>query len=332
MSSTMSASPTPLDAGSGVVCSCGGAAPGAAVYGTSRNGIRYLLRRCVRCGRLLLDPKPEPEALAKAYDDEYYGAGARKFLGPIEAALDWFRSARARRVDKLTALPSDGRRRRVLDVGCGDGGFLAALAARGWECHGSELSVVTAQRAAHRTGLDIHAGSLDSAAFPPGSLDAASIWHVLEHLEDPDRVLRDCARWLIPGGLLLIAVPNVASWQARLFRGAWFHLDPPFHLYHFDPHSLAHALAQAGFEVTTVSHFGWQYNPYGIVQSLLNALGFPRDELYDSLKGNRSLWGSPARVGQALAAGVALPVALVISLLESIAGAGGTIDMCARRR
>jgi SAM-dependent methyltransferase len=332
MSSATSAQPTPMYAGARVACSCGGVALGASVYDTSHNGTRYLLRPCLRCGRLLLDPKPEPEALAKAYDDEYYGAGARKFLRPVEAGLDWFRAARARRVDALTPVPSDGRRRRALDIGCGDGGFLAALAERGWECHGTELSPVTAQRAADRTGLEIRAGRLDSSAFAPGSLDAVSIWHVLEHLDDPDRVLRECARWLAPGGVLLVAVPNVASWQARLFRGHWFHLDPPFHLYHFDTDSLGRTLADAGFEVAAVNHFAWQYNPYGIVQSLLNALGFPRDELYGALKGNRSLWGSPARIAQAITAAVALPAAVALSWLEGVCGAGGTIDIYARRR
>lgn len=331
MRSATSPQPTPMDADARVVCSCGGAALGAALYNTGRHGTRYLLRPCLRCGRWVLDPKPRPEALAQAYDDAYYGAGARKFLRPIEAGLDWFRSARARRVDALTPARPDGRPRRVLDVGCGDGGFLAGLASRGWECHGSELSPVTAQRAASRTGLEIHAGNLDSEAFAPGSLDAVSIWHVLEHLDDPDRVLRDCALWLAPGGLLLIAVPNVASWQARVFRGHWFHLDPPFHLYHFDPRSLEHALADAGFEITAVNHFGWQYNPYGIVQSLLNALGFPRDELYDVLKGNRSVW-SMRRVLQAIVTALALPPALALALIESMAGAGGTIDVCAHRR
>jgi SAM-dependent methyltransferase len=312
-------------------CPCGGGALGPSVYATVRGASRFGLRPCLRCGRLVLDPPPDDVALAAAYDRAYYGIGARKFLQPIESGLDLFRGDRARALDALVP-PDAGRKRRVLDIGCGDGGFLAALAARGWECHGSEFSPLTAQRAAARTGLPILTGALAADAFAPGSLDAVSIWHVLEHLRDPDRVLRDCARWLVPGGVLLVAVPNVASWQARVFAGHWFHLDPPFHLYHFDIRSLTRTLSDAGFEVAAVKHSCWQYNPYGFLQSALNALGFPRDALYDVLKGNRSVWSSASGLAQALFAGCALPAAVVLSLLEAAAGAGGTIDVRARRR
>jgi 2-polyprenyl-3-methyl-5-hydroxy-6-metoxy-1,4-benzoquinol methylase len=331
MSAALPATAPATEGGPAAACPCGGTALGPSAYATARGGERFGLRPCLRCGRLVLDPPPDDAALTAAYDRAYYGIGARKFLQPIESGLDRFRGGRARRLDALVP-EAAGRRRRVLDIGCGDGGFLAALAARGWDCHGSELSPLTAQRAAARTGLPIRTGALASDAFAPGSLDAVSIWHVLEHLRDPDGVLADCARWLAPGGLLLVAVPNVASWQARAFAGHWFHLDPPFHLHHFDPSSLARTLADAGFEVAAVNHFCWQYNPYGVLQSLLNALGFPRDELYDVLKGNHTAWDSPSRLAQALLAGCALPAALVWSLLEAVAGAGGTIDVRARRR
>jgi SAM-dependent methyltransferase len=331
MSAALPATRPTTEGGADAGCPCGGAGLGPAAYATARGAERFGLRPCLRCGRLVLDPRPDEAALAAAYDRAYYGIGARKFLQPIESGLDLFRGGRARALDALVP-ETAGRRRRVLDIGCGDGGFLAALHARGWECHGSELSPLTAQRAAARTGLPIRTGALAADAFEAGSLDAVSIWHVLEHLRDPDRALRDCARWLAPGGLLLLAVPNVASWQARAFAGHWFHLDPPFHLFHFDPASLAHTLGEAGFDVAAVNHFCWQYNPYGVLQSLLNALGFPRDELYDVLKGNHAAWGSPSRIAQVALAAGALPSAVLWSLLEAVAGAGGTIDVRARRR
>jgi SAM-dependent methyltransferase len=331
MSAALPTTRPPAEGSARTACPCGGDALGPSAYPTAREAERFALRPCLRCGRLVLDPQPDDAALAAAYDSAYYGIGARKFLQPIEAGLDRFRGGRARRLDALVPRAA-GRTRRVLDIGCGDGGFLAAMAARGWECHGSERSPLTAQRAARRTGLAIETGTLAADAFAPGSLDAVSLWHVLEHLRDPDRMLRDCARWLAPGGVLMLAVPNVASWQARAFSGHWFHLDPPFHLFHFDPRSLARTLFDAGFDVGAVNHFSLQYNPYGVLQSLLNALGFPRDQLYDALKGNHSVWATPARLAQALVAALALPAAVAWSLLEAAASAGGTIDVRAHRR
>jgi SAM-dependent methyltransferase len=295
-----------------------------------RNGTRFHVRPCPSCGRGLLDPAPAASDLLSAYDEAYYGRGARKFVQPIQAGIGWFRRRRARALTRFLG-GSHGRPRRALDIGCGDGEFLGTLQQLGWECQGTELTSTTARRAAAIPGLSVRTGPLDGGAYPEAGFDVVSLWHVLEHLADPDRTLRDCARWLRDGGLLLVAVPNLDSWQARLFRGAWFHLDPPFHLFHFDPRSLARVLDDAGFEVLETRHLSWHYNPYGVVQSLLNALGFPRDELYEVLKGNQGL-GRSRRIAQAAVAALALPPAVAMTLLEAAAGRGGTIEVMARRR
>ena len=294
-----------------------------------RNGTRFHVRACPACERGLLDPVPPSAALLAAYDDAYYGRGARKFVEPIQSGIGWFRRRRARHA--LRFLPASARPRRALDIGCGDGEFLGVLHGLGWECHGTELTEVTARRASSVAGLRIRTGELGSDAYEPGLFDVVSLWHVLEHLPDPDRTLRDCARWLAGGGLLLLAVPNLDSWQARVFRGSWFHLDPPFHLHHFAPRSLARALDGAGFEVLETRHLSWQYNPYGVVQSLLNALGFPRDELYEVLKGNRPLHDS-SLILQVLVGTLALPPAIAMTVLEAAARRGGTIEVTARVR
>jgi 2-polyprenyl-3-methyl-5-hydroxy-6-metoxy-1,4-benzoquinol methylase len=312
-------------------CTCGdpGAALGPPILDMGRNGTRFQLRPCLACERGLLDPVPPADGLLAAYDEAYYGRGARKFVEPIQSGIGWFRRRRARHA--LRFLGASTRPRRALDIGCGDGEFLGVLHQLGWECHGTELTEVTARRASAVAGLRIRTGALASDSFEPETFDVVSLWHVLEHLPNPDRTLRDCASWLREGGLLLLAVPNLDSWQARLFRGAWFHLDPPFHLHHFGPRSLARALAAAGFEVLETRHLSWQYNPYGYVQSLLNALGFPRDELYEVLKGNEPLRGS-SRLVQALVAALALPPAVALTLLEAAARRGGTIEVTARLR
>jgi len=312
-------------------CTCGepGAVLGPPLVSMGRNGTRFHVRPCQACARGVLDPMPPPEGLLAAYDDAYYGRGARKFVQPIQAGIGWFRRRRARHA--LRFLPGTERRGRALDIGCGDGEFLSVLQQMGWECHGTELTEVTARRAAAIPGLSIRTGPLTPDAYDANRFDVISLWHVLEHLPDPDRTLRDCARWLAEGGLLLVAVPNLDSWQARTFRGAWFHLDPPFHLHHFAPGSLARALGAAGFELLETRHLSWQYNPFGVLQSLLNALGFTRDELYEVLKGNRTL-GSPGRIAQAALAALALPPSIAMTLAEAAAGRGGTIEVTARRR
>lgn len=280
---------------------------------------------------MLLDPRPGPGVIPEFYDEEYYGAGSRKFVPAIESAVDWFRDRRARLAFRLLDKAGVSGMGRVLDIGCGSGQFLARLACMGVVCHGTELSPRTGARASKIPGLTLQFGALTPESFPAGSFDLISIWHVLEHLPDPDSVLRLCHGWLREGGAMLIAVPNVDSWQARLFRGSWFHVDPPRHLHHFNRRSLTGALEKAGFGIERVSTLSWEQNLYGVLQSSLNAMGFPRDEFYEVLKGNRPLTASMRLPLEALLLAALTPPAIALTALEAAFGQGATLECVARR-
>jgi len=280
---------------------------------------------------MLLDPCPGPGMIQEAYDEEYYGAGARKFVPAIERFVDAFRDRRAILAARLLRAGGVTASARVLDIGCGSGQFLARLGSMGHECHGTELSAETGARAAKIPGLKLQFGALAPETYPPGFFDLISIWHVLEHLPDPDSVLRLCHGWLREGGALLLAVPNADSWQARLFAGSWFHLDPPRHLYHFNRQSLVAALAQSGFRIEQVRTLSWEQNVYGILQSALNALGFPRDEFYEVLKGNRPITARLRLPVEGLLLLLLSPAALLFAALEGLFGGGGTLEVVARR-
>ena len=280
---------------------------------------------------MLLDPRPGPGMIQEAYDEEYYGAGARKFIPAIERVVDAFRDGRALLAARLLRAAGATASARVLDIGCGSGQFLARLGRMGHECHGTELSAETGARAAKVPGLRLHFGELTKETFPSGSFDLISIWHVLEHLPDPDSVLRLCHGWLREGGVLLLAVPNIDSWQARLFGGSWFHLDPPRHLYHFNRPSLTGALVRSGFRVRRTRTLSWEQNVYGILQSTLNALGFPRDEFYEVLKGNRPITAKPRLPVEAAILLLLSPAAFLFAALEGLFGSGGTLECVALR-
>ncbi|HET9950806.1 MAG TPA: class I SAM-dependent methyltransferase [Candidatus Eisenbacteria bacterium] len=311
-------------------CGCGGAVEPTGVRIVAPMG-RYTLVRCASCGRKMLDPIPSDADLAASYDRQYYGEGESKFIGPIEAFVDYFRGSRARDAVRLASgiARAPGEPTRVLDIGCGSGQFLARLLPLGFEAHGTEYSAESGRRAAGVKGLRLHFGTLRPDTYPAGHFDIISVWHVLEHLRDPDEALRYCRAWLRPGGFLMLAVPNVGSWQARLFGGSWFHLDPPRHLLHFDPASLGRALDSAGFRLSRVRHLSWEQNLYGYEQSALNSLGFPRDQLYELLKGNRPAAPALSLALQAAIAGVLMLPAAIATSLEAAFGQGGTIECVA---
>jgi SAM-dependent methyltransferase len=148
---------------------------------------------------------------------------------------------------KLADLP----RGSLLDVGCGRGDLGAAFTRRGWRVSGVDPSP-EACAAARAQGVDARAGTLKSAAFAAESFDAAVMSHSLEHIPDPLADLGRIHRALRPGGLILVSLPNFASWQRERFGSCWFHLDLPRHRTHFTSRALEHALTTAGFEVVSL--------------------------------------------------------------------------------
>jgi SAM-dependent methyltransferase len=314
------------------VCPCGETAWRRVEWTSRGRGPRVGYLACAACGTLRLDPRPTEPQLAAAYDPGYFGAGANKFISPVEPIVALSRGRRVRRAARLLRQAAGARPGRALDLGCGDGRFLERLIARGHTVAGTELSPATAHRAARIPGIDLRTGALDEVSFPRESFHLITAWHVLEHLPDPGGMLRLCRQWLAPGGRLLLAVPNASSWQARAFRASWFHLDPPRHLYQFSTAALRRILAAAGFELVAVRHFTLGQNVYGVLQSALSAFGGRPARLYEMLKGNGRREADRHLALPVLCGALLLPPSLAFALCEALAHRGGTIEVVARRR
>jgi 2-polyprenyl-3-methyl-5-hydroxy-6-metoxy-1,4-benzoquinol methylase len=206
---------------------------------------------CASCGVVYIDPVPAAAVAAAAYDTRYY----EPWSGPAA------RRARARLWRRRLALLEACQGRGILlDVGCGDGGFLAAARDAGWGVEGIEFSPEGARRASARLGRPVAVGDLASGRLLRGPFDAVTLWHVLEHLQDAAAMLRAARDRLRPGGLLAVAVPNLDNLP---FRCAYFLARgrrPPLyeagarepHLTHFKPATLRAALERHGFEVLEI--------------------------------------------------------------------------------
>jgi SAM-dependent methyltransferase len=244
----------------------------------------FSIVRCRGCGLVYLNPRPDQNLLGSYYPPVYYPPVSRKersslqrrakkastqikrwvledYYGyPSPRPTAWWRPLR-----KMLLWPDKTLRElkgryplswrgegKVLDIGCGAGGNLKTLQDQGWEPYGIEISKVAAAHALELTKGQIHAGTVESAPFPNDSFDLVLMSHSLEHLPSPIDALRRIYRLLKDDGLLVISVPNVHSWEFKLFGRWWFPLDPPRHFYHFDPNSLSSALARAGFSTERV--------------------------------------------------------------------------------
>jgi SAM-dependent methyltransferase len=136
----------------------------------------------------------------------------------------------------------------ILDIGCGAGLFLDTFGNTSWGLHGIELSAEVAKIARERTGAEVFVGDVMAASFPDESFDAVTSFDVLEHMHNPRDVMNRIWRWLKPGGVFYVFVPNVACLEARIFGSYWFGLELPRHLFHFSPRSLRSLMASEGFD------------------------------------------------------------------------------------
>jgi len=228
------------------------------------------LIECSACGLVYVSPLVREKTL---YFPHYYGRrrGLPSLIFEPFNRL-WVRW-KVRRL--ITLMPG----RKLLDFGGGRGDFAKAM--REKDCEVWILEPQSDALSELRLSLGDHAvGSLDALRNDAGLFDAVTLWHVLEHLEDPVAVLSDLHRRVQPGGLLFLAVPNWASMERRVFGDRWFHLDVPRHQLHFTFESLRHLLDRTGWEVRSISYASWSYNGFGLFQSILNIGPGPRNLFY----------------------------------------------------
>lgn len=236
-------------------------------------------------------------------------------MGPGDRLLERSRAHLAGRLNRI-APPGP-----VLDVGAGEGVLVDALQAQGREASGLE-------RVPTRPG--VRAGEM--AGEEEGAWAAVVFWHSLEHLRAPGEAVEMARGLLRPRGILVIAVPNAASLQARAFGERWLALDPPRHLAHLTADALLDRLRELGMSVERVSYwrggqvfFGWLY---GLVGALP---GSP--DLYAAIRrpAARSRRLGPAgRAGTLLAAAFLAPLAAIAAGLEVALRRGGTVYVEAR--
>lgn len=140
--------------------------------------------------------------------------------------------------------------RRLLDVGCGTGGFLAVARDEGWQGRGLEIGRASARYASETLGLDVSQGTLYQLDGSTQSYDAVSMIEVIEHLEQPVAALAIVRKLLRPDGMLLVTTPNFDSLYRRLFGSRWWVINcEDEHIVLFSRTTLIGMLEDNGFEV-----------------------------------------------------------------------------------
>jgi len=216
----------------------------------------YDLVRCASCDLVFV---ANPPKAGEARDLRSTPAGYRgNLLDPSAPEFAGMRRIARQDLKVLRRSIAKGEGRRLFDIGCSSGLFLASAREAGFRVHGAELSPGIAGFARDHFGLEVHAGDWRAAGHADASFDVVTLFDVIEHLADPLGELTAIRRLLRPGGLLLQSTPNIDGLFPRLSYALahrldyWPHPEPPHHLYQFSDRTLPELTERAGFEATRI--------------------------------------------------------------------------------
>jgi 2-polyprenyl-3-methyl-5-hydroxy-6-metoxy-1,4-benzoquinol methylase len=207
------------------------------------------LLRCATCGQLASSCSIEAHAASLKIWDTNAGTT------PDARSVERYRTVVTRRLDGVLALLGERDSvPKLLDVGCSSGALLAVARDMGFAVRGVEPAPAAAQ-SAQRAGFEVFQGLLHEAAYADASFDACVMFEILEHVNEPLALMRECARVLRPGGVLVVNTPNAASWTARAMQARWegFSLMAMGgHASFFNPASLTLLAERCGFGVARI--------------------------------------------------------------------------------
>jgi 2-polyprenyl-3-methyl-5-hydroxy-6-metoxy-1,4-benzoquinol methylase len=196
---------------------------------------------------LITHPQPSLENLGKYYESEDYISHTDNKRSLFEKLYHFIKSIALK--NKLNLINSlQPQKGRILDIGAGTGEFLSVAKNDGWQTIGVEPSD-RAKAIAKNKGVSFVE---ETSELENHSFDVISMWHVLEHVPDLDKQIKELKRLLKPTGTLIIAVPNFKSFDAKHYGKFWAAFDVPIHFWHFSKTAIKLLFEKKGMKLEKV--------------------------------------------------------------------------------
>lgn len=235
---------------------------------------------CDNCTGRFTQDVPAQDAIGAYYRSDSYISHSDTKKGLINRLYHIVRNQTLAGKKKLLVKETGLLKASLLDIGCGTGAFIHYMKTHGWGVEGLEPDEQARQKAMEL--YELQPAPIDELfSKKPGSFNAITMWHVLEHVHELHRYMDQLKNILAPTGKIFIAVPNYTSADAAYYGEHWAAYDVPRHLYHFSPASMKQLIEQHGLKLVGIKPM-W-YDSFYV--SMLS-------EQYKNGKGNiiRAFW------------------------------------------
>jgi len=204
--------------------------------------------------------------------------------------------------------------RSILDIGSGRGFMLYFLKKYyGYQrAAGTQIAKKAFEFSRDKLGLEMYNKDLLEIPFEEKTFDIVSLWHVLEHIRNPECYIERIRKILREKGKLIIEVPNFNSWTRYITGQYWLGLDLDYHIYFFTPVTLSNLLKKYGFKIRGIHTFSLEYSAFLSTQSLVSRLTRSDQLFYRRLQTGKIGWKLFPHI---LLFSVLMPICFIINVL-----------------
>ena len=210
------------------------------------SGETFEVVRCVHCGFLMTQNAPVEAEIGKYYETPDYISHSDTQKGLMNKVYHWVRQFMLSRKAALVKRASKMKKGALLDYGTGTGYFAHTMTKKQWQVKAIEKSPQARAFAKEHFGLEVDAETA-LPHYPSDTFDVVTLWHVMEHIEHLNEMWETLHRILKERGVLIVAVPNPDSYDAKKYKEWWAAYDVPRHLWHFRPSVMQQFGAKHGF-------------------------------------------------------------------------------------
>lgn len=226
-----------------IACNLCGSVDAEPIRHHDRHGAPLRSVICRKCGLVWTDPRPTPEKVREFYEHDYR-VEYKRIWQPRPKHTYRAGKAALERFARLAPILRPGV--RLFDVGAGGGETVYVGRALGYQASGAEPNEGYAAYASKELLVPVTKGTYQDAVVAAESQDVVTMFHTVEHLEDPLGAMRAARRWLVPGGVLVVEIPSVEAVCQQPHQQ--FHRG---HFYHFNLAALTQMGRRAGYEVSS---------------------------------------------------------------------------------